>query len=135
LARIRRDLGIAHSRLLDRLNRFVTSGQYRQYLQESLVTQRAGRYVIPLKAEFKGRIQGVIHDQSASGATFFIEPLATVELNNKWRQLQLDEEDEIRKILMQPWPTLTWRLPKPSMPRPSKQPSPFWLVLTGLSLL
>ncbi|MDH3675345.1 MAG: endonuclease MutS2, partial [Anaerolineae bacterium] len=101
LARIRRDLGIAHSRLLDRLNRFVTSGQYRQYLQESLVTQRAGRYVIPLKAEFKSRIQGVIHDQSASGATLFIEPLATVELNNKWRQLQLDEEDEIRKILMQ----------------------------------
>jgi DNA mismatch repair protein MutS2 len=99
LARIRRDLEIAHSRLLERLNRLVASAQYGPYLQEALVTQRAGRYVVPLKAEFKGRLQGVIHDQSGSGATLFIEPLATVELNNKWQQLQLDEAEEIRKIL------------------------------------
>ncbi|MBE7556457.1 MAG: Smr/MutS family protein [Anaerolineales bacterium] len=100
LARIRRELETAYSRLMERLNRLVASTQYSRYLQEPLVTQRAGRYVLPLKAEFKGRIQGIIHDQSASGATLFIEPLVTVELNNKWRQLQLDEEEEIRKILL-----------------------------------
>ncbi|GIK42046.1 MAG: endonuclease MutS2 [Chloroflexota bacterium] len=100
LARIRRELETAYSRLMERLNRLVASTQYSRYLQEPLVTQRAGRYVLPLKAEFKGKIQGIIHDQSASGATLFIEPLATVELNNKWRQLQLDEEEEIRKILL-----------------------------------
>lgn len=100
LARIRRELETAYSRLMERLNRLVASTQYSRYLQEPLVTQRAGRYVVPLKAEFKGKIQGIIHDQSASGATLFIEPLATVELNNKWRQLQLDEEEEIRKILL-----------------------------------
>ena len=100
LARIRRELETAHSRLMERLNRLVASSQYNRYLQEPLVTQRGGRYVVPLKAEFKGKIQGIIHDQSASGATLFIEPLATVELNNKWRQLQLDEEEEIRKILL-----------------------------------
>lgn len=100
LARIRRELETAHSRLMEKLNRLVASSQYNRYLQEPLVTQRAGRYVIPLKAEFKGKIQGIIHDQSASGATLFIEPLTTVELNNKWRQLQLDEEEEIRKILL-----------------------------------
>ena len=99
LARIRRELETAHSRLQEKLNRLVASTQYSRYLQEPLITQRAGRYVVPLKAEFKGKIQGIVHDQSASGATLFIEPLATVELNNKWRQLQLDEEEEIRKIL------------------------------------
>ncbi len=100
LARIRRELEAAHSRLMEKLNRLVTSTRNSHYLQELLVTQRGGRYVVPLKAEFKGKIQGIIHDQSASGATLFIEPLATVELNNKWRQLQLDEEEEIRKILI-----------------------------------
>ncbi len=99
LAQIRRELETAHSRLLEKLNRLIASSRYKPYLQELLVTQREGRYVVPLKAEFKGKIQGVIHDQSASGATYFIEPLTTVELNNKWRQMQLAEEEEIRKIL------------------------------------
>ncbi len=99
LSRIRKEIDVAHGRLMEKLNRIISSGQNGHYLQEALVTQRAGRYVIPLKAEFKGRIQGVVHDQSASGATLFIEPLATVELNNKWRQLQLDEEEEVRRIL------------------------------------
>lgn len=99
LARIRRDLHTAHGRLMEKLNRIIASSQHNRYLQEALITQRAGRYVIPLKADFKGRIQGVIHDQSASGATLFIEPLATVDLNNRWRQLQMDEADEIRRIL------------------------------------
>jgi len=99
LARIRRDLKEAHERLLDRLNKIVASPANASFLQEPLVTQRGGRYVIPLKADFKGRIPGVVHDQSASGATLFIEPLATVELNNRWRELQLEEEREVQRIL------------------------------------
>jgi len=100
LARIRRDLKEAHERLLDKLNRIVASPTNASFLQEPLVTQRGGRYVIPLKVEFKGRIPGVVHDQSASGATLFIEPLATVELNNRWREMQLEEEREIQRILV-----------------------------------
>ncbi len=99
LARIRRDLEVTHQRLLEKLNRIIGSTQNAPYLQEAFVTQRQGRYVIPLRAEFKGRIQGVVHDQSTSGATLFIEPLATMELNNQWRQLQMDEEEEVRRIL------------------------------------
>lgn len=99
LARIRRELREAHERLLGKLNRIVTSPANASFLQEPLVTQRGGRYVIPLKTEFKGRIPGVVHDQSASGATLFIEPLATVELNNHWRELQLEEEREVERIL------------------------------------
>ncbi|MCB9078743.1 MAG: endonuclease MutS2 [Anaerolineaceae bacterium] len=99
LARIRREMDIAHNRLTERLNRIITSSQLKIYLQDTIVTQRGGRYVVPVKAEFKGRIQGVIQDQSASGATIFVEPLAVVELNNKWRQLQLQEEEEIQRIL------------------------------------
>ncbi|MFQ5614040.1 MAG: endonuclease MutS2 [Anaerolineae bacterium] len=100
LARIRREIRVTHDRLLDKLNRLVNSPQTAQYLQESLVTQRDGRYVVPLKAEFKGRVRGIIHHQSASGATLFIEPLATVEMNNRLRQLELDEEQEVRRILL-----------------------------------
>lgn len=99
LARIRRDLATTHARLLERLNRIVNDPRNAAYLQEAIVTQREGRYVIPLKADFKGRIRGLVHDQSASGATLFIEPLATLELGNQWRKLQLDEEQEIRRIL------------------------------------
>ena len=99
LARIRREKAIAHQRLMDRLQGMISSPQYTHFLQELYVTERSGRYVIPLKAEFKGRIPGLIHDQSASGATLFIEPLAVVELNNNWRQLQLDEEKEVQHIL------------------------------------
>ncbi len=99
LARIRSELGVVHQRLLNRLNKIVHSPRNDQYLQETFVTQRQGRYVIPLRAEFKGRIRGIVHDQSASGATLFIEPLATVELNNQWRELQLDEEGEVRRVL------------------------------------
>lgn len=99
LVRIRHELAIARDRLLDRLNRLISSPDNAHYLQEALITQRSGRYVIPLKAEFKGRIPGIVHDQSASGATLFIEPLAIVELGNQWRQLQLDEQREIERIL------------------------------------
>ena len=99
LAILRRDIRHAHERLLARLERIVAGSEHRPFLQEPLVTTRGGRYVIPLKAGFKGRIPGIVHDSSASGATLFIEPLATVELNNTWRELQLDEEKEVRRIL------------------------------------
>ena len=101
LSRVRRELRDAHNKLMDRLQRFVGSNTTAQFLQEAIVTQRQGRYVIPLRAEFKGRIPGLIHDQSGSGATLFIEPLAVVELNNKLREAQLAEEEEIRRILAQ----------------------------------
>ncbi len=99
LAIIRRDLKIAHDRLQSKLDRIINNKSNQSKLQEPIITQRNGRYVIPLKAEFKGRIKGIVHDSSSSGATLWIEPLETVELNNKWRELQLAEEKEIRRIL------------------------------------
>ncbi len=99
LGAVRRELRISHDRLLDRLQRMVNDSKVNQYLQENLVTQRDGRYVLPLRSEFKGWIKAIVHDQSASGATLFIEPLAVVELNNRYRELQLEERDEIRRIL------------------------------------
>jgi DNA mismatch repair protein MutS2 len=101
LAQIRREGHIARERLVERLRRIVTSSENARFLQEPIVTERGGRYVVPLRTDFKGRIPGIIHDQSASGATLFIEPLETVELNNHWRQLQLDEQREIERILME----------------------------------
>lgn len=99
LAIIRRELKIAFERLQGRLNRIVSNKSNQVKLQESIVTMRNSRYVIPLKAEHKGKIKGIVHDSSASGATLFIEPLETVELNNKWRESQIEEEKEIRRIL------------------------------------
>jgi DNA mismatch repair protein MutS2 len=99
LARIRRELREAYQRLMTKLERIVSSSSNAPFLQEAFVTQRGGRYVIPLKADFKGRIPGIVHDQSASGATVFIEPLSTVALNNRWRELQLEEEREVQRIL------------------------------------
>jgi DNA mismatch repair protein MutS2 len=99
LARIRREARIAHDRLQDKLQNIIHSPQNAPFLQEPLITQREGRYVIPLKADFKGRIRGIVHDVSASGATIFIEPLSVVELNNTWRELQLAEQQEVHRIL------------------------------------
>ncbi len=99
LARIRAELSVARDRLMERLQRLVGSGEVGPYLQEALITQRSGRYVIPIKAEAKGRVPGIVHDESASGATVFIEPLATVELNNHWRELELQEQHEVERIL------------------------------------
>ncbi len=99
LGTIRHDLRLAHDRLLQKLQRILGDPKNAPYLQEALITQRDGRYVIPLKADFKGRIRGIVHDQSASGATVFIEPLSTVELNNTWRELKLSEQQEIRRIM------------------------------------
>ena len=99
LTTIRHDLRLAHDRLLQKLQRILGDPKNQPYLQEAIITQRDGRYVIPLKSDFKGRIRGIVHDQSASGATVFIEPLSTVELNNTWRELKLAETQEIRRIM------------------------------------
>jgi DNA mismatch repair protein MutS2 len=99
LASIRHDLRIAHDRLMTRLQRIISDPNNGPYLQEALITQRDGRYVVPLRSEFKGRIRSIVHDQSASGATLFVEPLVVVELNNQYRELELAERDEERRIL------------------------------------
>jgi len=96
---IRRDLRHAHDRLTSKLQRLISNPKIVPILQEPIITQRDGRFVIPLRAEFKGRLKCVVHDQSASGATLFVEPLQVVELNNKVRELELAERDEIRRIL------------------------------------
>lgn len=99
LANIRRDLRIARDRLNDKLQKMVGDPSIARMLQEPIITQREGRFVIPLRAEFKGKVKAVVHDQSSSGATLFIEPLVVVELNNRIRELELAERDEIRRIL------------------------------------
>jgi DNA mismatch repair protein MutS2 len=77
----------------------ISSTQYGDSLQEPIITVRNGRYVVPVKASHKRNIRGLVHDQSASGATLYIEPMAIVELNNRWRELQLAEEEEVARIL------------------------------------
>jgi DNA mismatch repair protein MutS2 len=99
LATTRSQLRIAHDRLTTKLQKIISSNKVAPMLQEPLITQRDGRFVIPLRAEFKGRVKAVIHDQSSSGATLFIEPLQVVDLNNQVRELELTERDEIRRIL------------------------------------
>ena len=97
LATLRREIKIAHDRLMSRLQKYLTDSANK--LQEPIITQRDGRYVIPLRAEFKGQIKAVVHDQSSSGATLFVEPLPVVELNNTVRELELKARDEERRIL------------------------------------
>jgi len=99
LAGIRRELRVAHERLLGKLQRLIGDPKITPLLQEAIITQRDGRFVLPLRAEFKGRLKSVVHDQSSSGATLFVEPLSIVELNNQVRELELAERDEVRRIL------------------------------------
>ncbi len=99
LADIRRKMRAANSRVRDILQKYITGGTYSRILQENIVTQRGGRFVIPVKAEYKNEISGLIHDTSASGATVFIEPLAVVEANNELRILEGREQREIERIL------------------------------------
>jgi DNA mismatch repair protein MutS2 len=77
----------------------MLNGSYRTYLQDAVITVRDNRYCIPIKAEYKGQVNGMIHDQSASGSTYFIEPAAVVSLNNQLRELELEEDEEIHVIL------------------------------------
>jgi len=99
LASIRREKKVSHDRMMSKLQKYITDSKTMPMLQEAIITQRDGRYVIPLRSEFKGRIKSVVHDQSSSGATLFVEPLAVVELNNAIRELDLAERDEERRVL------------------------------------
>ncbi len=99
LTRIRKDLRIAHGRLMDRLNRFV--GGSNPALQDAIVTSRDGRYVVPVRADSRTQVPGVVHDVSSSGQTLFVEPLEVVELNNRWREAQIEETREVDRILDQ----------------------------------
>ncbi|GIQ70964.1 endonuclease MutS2 [Xylanibacillus composti] len=99
LARIRQEMRAGEGRVRERLEQYIRNSSTQKMLQESIITLRNNRYVIPVKQEYRSHFGGMIHDQSASGATLFIEPEAIVQLNNRLRELRLKEEKEIEKIL------------------------------------
>lgn len=99
LAAIRKRLRTAQDRVRERLNTMLRSSTLAGVIGEAIVTMRAGRYVIPIRAEAKGKLKGIVHDQSASGATLYVEPLTVVELNNTWTQATLDAAREEERIL------------------------------------
>ena len=99
LSRARTQVRAAYNRLMETLRRIVESAVERGYAQEALVTMRAGRYVIPIRAHSRNAFRGIVHDESASGATVFMEPIAVVALNNDWRQAQIAEAKEVERVL------------------------------------
>lgn len=99
LNRIRRSLRAAQSKVKDQLSSILHNSSCQKFFQDAIVTMRGDRYVIPIKAEYRREFPGLVHDQSASSATLFIEPMAVVELNNDIRQLELDERTEVNRIL------------------------------------
>ncbi len=98
LKEIRRSYQAISGRIHSQLNQMV-NGSYNKYLMDNLITMRNGRYCLPVKAEYKSQVPGMIHDQSSSGSTLFIEPARIVEMNNQLRELELKEEEEIERIL------------------------------------
>lgn len=98
LKRIRRGMTITNDRIHSQLASMI-NGSCRTYLQDAVITMRNNRYCIPVKSEYKGQVQGMIHDQSSTGSTFFIEPAAVVNLNNELRELEIKEQEEIAVIL------------------------------------
>lgn len=99
LANIRRQMRAAAARAREALQKIISSPSYAKVLQEPIITQRSDRYVVPVKAEHKGAINGLVHDISASGATIFVEPMAAVKANNELRELAAKERAEIDRIL------------------------------------
>lgn len=98
LAHVRRQLKISNDRIHEQLNS-ILNGSGRSMLQDAIITMRGGRYCLPVKAEHRSSFQGMLHDQSATGATLFIEPASVVKLNNEIRELEMKEQEEIEKIL------------------------------------
>ncbi len=99
LASIRRKIKATNTKIRETLQRLVSSSSYSKYLQENIVTMRNGRYVVPVKVEYRGEVKGLLHDTSASGATVFIEPSGVVEANNELKVLEGKEQKEIERIL------------------------------------
>lgn len=99
LRSIRRQVDIKNGAIRDKLNGIINSSEKKKYLQEGIITIRNDRYVVPVKQEYKGKFPGLVHDQSSSGATLFIEPMAVVQLNNQLKELKAKERTEIEKIL------------------------------------
>lgn len=99
LGRIRSRINMLNSRLRDKLDQIIKRPEIAKYLQEPIVSLRSGRFVVPVRAEYKGQVKGIVHDQSASGATVFIEPLSIVEANNDLREAEVAEQDEVEKVL------------------------------------
>ena len=99
LGTIRRDLRRSHARVVERMNRYITSSTHTAALQDLLITTRDGRYVVPVRADRRSQLPGVVHDTSSSGQTLFVEPMDVVELNNRWKELQAAERHEIERIL------------------------------------
>lgn len=99
LRSIRRSMRGMNDRIRAQMNAMINNSTTRSYLQDTVITMRDGRYCLPVKAEAKSQIPGMIHDQSSSGSTLFIEPMAVVNLNNEYKELLLREQDEIEVIL------------------------------------
>lgn len=101
LQAIRRKIRAASSKAREVLDKMTRSASYQKYLQDPIVTIRGGRFVVPVRAEYKNEVPGLVHDTSASGSTLFVEPLSAVELNNQVRVLQSEEQKEIERVLME----------------------------------
>jgi len=99
LADIRRQMRVQSAKIKDSLQKIISSSTYAKYLQEQIITIRQGRYVVPVKSEHKNNIPGLVHDVSATGSTYFIEPVSAVSANNALRELELEEQKEIERIL------------------------------------